>query len=92
MASITRFIEKRLRLKVNVSKSAVAKPEERHFLGFRLRYEPITDVVQVFLSERSKLRIEQKIRELTPRTWGQSLKANIRRMNAYLVGWIPLCQ
>src|SRR5208337_1248861 len=41
MASITRFIEKRLRLKVNREKSAVAKPEERHFLGFRLRRVPI---------------------------------------------------
>src|SRR3979490_317613 len=36
MASLTSFIERRLRLKVNVSKSAVAKPEERHFLGFSL--------------------------------------------------------
>ena len=88
MASITRFIEKRLRLTVNVSKSAVAKPEERHFLGFRMRYAPITEVVEVLLSERSKSRIAQKIRELTGRTWGQSLNANIRRLNAYLVGWI----
>jgi RNA-directed DNA polymerase len=34
--SISRFIVKRLRLKVNEEKSAVAKPEERHFVGFRL--------------------------------------------------------
>jgi hypothetical protein len=41
MESISRFIERRLRLKVNQAKSAVAKPEGRHFLGFRLRREPL---------------------------------------------------
>ena len=39
MASLTRFIEGRLRLKVNQAKSAVARPEDRHFLGFRLRLD-----------------------------------------------------
>lgn len=88
MASITRFIERRLRLKVNTAKSAVAKPEERHFLGFRLRPEPMTGEVEVLLSKRSKDRIDAKIRELTPRNWGRSLGANIRRLNTYLGGWI----
>lgn len=88
MASIVRFIEKRLRLKVNTSKSAVAKPEERHFLGFRLRPEPMVGEVEVLLSKRTKDRIDEKIRELTPRNWGQSLDANIRQLNTYLVGWI----
>ena len=37
MASVVRFIEKQLRLKVNQAKSAVARPEERHFVGFSLR-------------------------------------------------------
>ena len=37
MVSLTEFIERRLRLKVNEAKSAVARPEDRHFLGFRLR-------------------------------------------------------
>src|SRR5260221_6779340 len=37
MASVTDFIERRMRLKVNAAKSAVARPEKRHFLGFRLR-------------------------------------------------------
>ena len=53
MASITRFIEKRLRLKVNPAKSAVATPGERHFLGFRLRREPLDGSVEVLLSKRS---------------------------------------
>src|SRR5512135_2785416 len=88
MASLTEFIQRRLRLKVNQAKSAVARPEERHFLGFRLRREPLTGEVEVLLSARSKSRIDEKIRELTPRSWGQSLKDCIKQVNAYLLGWI----
>ena len=54
MAGLTRFIEGRLRLKVNQAKSAVARPEERHFLGFRLRLDAQTGTVEVLLSERTK--------------------------------------
>jgi group II intron reverse transcriptase/maturase len=88
MASIVRFIESRLRLKVNAAKSAVARPEERHFLGFSLRREPKDGEVEVLLSRRSKDRIEEKIRQLTPRNFGNSLKECIRRINVYLEGWI----
>lgn len=88
MASVTDFIERRLRLKVNVPKSAVARPEERHFLGFRLRREPQDGGVDVLLSTRSKARIDERIRALTPRTWGRSLDACIRQVNVYLRGWM----
>jgi RNA-directed DNA polymerase len=88
MASVVSFIEKRLRLKVNAAKSAVARPEERHFVGFRLRREPETGKVDVLLSKRSRDRIDEKVRELTPRSWGNSLKACIRQVNRYLLGWI----
>lgn len=88
MASITRFIERRLRLKVNQAKSAVARPETRHFVGFSLRRESLDGRIEVGLSVRSKHRIDARIRELTPRTWGQSIVSCIRRINGYLVGWI----
>lgn len=88
MESIVRFIEKKLKLKVNKGKSAVAKPEERHFLGFRLRREPMDGSVEVLLSKRSKDRIDGKIRELTPRNWGRSMQDCIQRVNRYLLGWI----
>ena len=70
MASLTEFIEGRLRLKVNQAKSAVARPEDRHFLGFRLRVDPQTGTVEVLLSERTKRRAMERIRQLTPRNWG----------------------
>jgi group II intron reverse transcriptase/maturase len=88
MASVVAFIERRMRLKVNAAKSAVARPEERHFLGFRLRRKPETAEVEVLLSKRSKGRIDEKVRELTPRTWGDSLDECIRQVNGYLLGWI----
>jgi len=88
MASVTRFIESRLRLKVNAGKSAVARPEERHFLGFRLRREPLDGSVEVLLSKRSRKRFGETIRAKTPRNWGRPLVACIRGLNPYLKGWI----
>ncbi len=88
MVSVVSFIERRLRLKVNAAKSAVARPEDRHFVGFRLQREPEYGDVEVLLSQRSKERIESKIRELTPRQWGRSLRACTLMVNAYWLGWI----
>jgi RNA-directed DNA polymerase len=88
MASLSRFIEKRLRLKVNADKSAVARPAQRHFLGFRLRLKPGAEKAEVLLSKRSKDRIDEKVRQLTPRNWGQSVEDCIQRLNRYLKGWM----
>jgi hypothetical protein len=77
-----------MRLKVNGQKSAVARPEARHFLGFRLRREPMDGRVEVLLSKRSQERIDTKIREMTPRNWGQSMGDCIERLNAYVRGWM----
>jgi group II intron reverse transcriptase/maturase len=88
MASIKSFIERRLRLKINEHKSAVALPEQRHFLGFSPRRDPEDGRVEVRLSKRSKERIDAKIRELTPRNWGNSVQACIKQINEYLRGWI----
>jgi RNA-directed DNA polymerase len=87
MASVRSFINRRLRLKVNENKSAVARPETRHFLGYRL--QPIKGGrAEVMLSERSENRLGERIRELTPRTLGRSIKANITEVNEYLQGWV----
>ena len=88
MASVTQFIERRLRLKVNESKSAVGRPADRHFLGFRIMYSVEGNRSSVRLSERSVLRLWAKVKELTPRNWGQSLDACITRLNRSLEGWL----
>ena len=87
MVSLTEFIEGRLRLRVNEAKSAVARPEDRHFLGFRLRLDPQTGVVEVLLSERTKRNAMARVRQLTPRNWGRSLADCIAPINAWLGGW-----
>jgi hypothetical protein len=87
MTSLTAFIERRLRLEVNTDKSAVARTEERHFVGFRLWREPMDGQVEVGLSKRSRERINRRIVELTPRNWGGSLRACISQLNEYLRGW-----
>jgi RNA-directed DNA polymerase len=67
MASLTGFIEGRLRLKISRGKSAVARPEDRHFLGFSLRLDAQGGTVEILLSKRTKRTAMQKIRQLTPR-------------------------
>jgi RNA-directed DNA polymerase len=87
MASLCEFIQRRLRLKVNEAKSAVARPEERHFLGFRLRLDAQTGVVEVLLSERTMRNAMERVRQLTPRNWGNSLASCITQINAWVCGW-----
>jgi group II intron reverse transcriptase/maturase len=87
MASLTEFIQRRLRLKVNEAKSAVARPEDRHFLGFRLRVDPQSGVVEVLLSERTKRNAMERVRQLTPRNWGSSLDDCIAQINVWVNGW-----
>jgi group II intron reverse transcriptase/maturase len=87
MASLERFINGRLRLKINHDKSAVARPEDRHFLGFCLRLDPQSGAVVVLLSQRTRRNAMARIRELTPRQWGGTLQSCIARINVWLRGW-----
>ena len=87
MASVVDFIDRRLRLKVNEAKSAVARPETRHFLGYRLAPTP-DGPPEILLSERSAKRLQARIRELTPRSSGVSMEARIHEINVYLRGWL----
>ncbi|MCA1678003.1 MAG: group II intron reverse transcriptase/maturase [Actinobacteria bacterium] len=87
MASLERFIGGRLRLKINRDKSAVARPEDCHFLGFCLRRDPQDGTVEVLLSQRTKRNAMARIRELTPRSWGGTLASCIHTINVWLRGW-----
>ena len=87
MASLVRFVEGRLRLKINQDKSAVARPQDRHFLGFSLRLDPQSGSVEILLSERTKRNAMARICQLTPRNWGDSLEVAIERLNRWLTGW-----
>ena len=84
MQSVTGFIVRRLKLKVNESKSAVARPQERKFLGFSFTggTEPKRRIAPQALD-----RCKQKLRELTRRTRGISLEQMTKELTAYLRGW-----
>ena len=89
MASLSGFIQWRLRLRINTGKSAVARPEDRHFLGFCLRVvrTGAAGPWRSRLSERTKRNAMARVRQLTPRTWGGTLESCIHRVNAWLRGW-----
>src|SRR6201998_4356719 len=84
MTSVTRFLTRRLKRKVNEAKSAVARPVERKFLGFSFSHnkEPKRRI-----APKTLLRCKQKIRELTRRTRGISLEQMLKELTAYLRGW-----
>lgn len=85
MDSVSRFITTKLKLKVNTAKSAIARPEERKFLGFTFR--TVGEKVERLISVKSVQRVRQKIREITARTRGKSLSDVITELNSYLRGW-----
>jgi RNA-directed DNA polymerase len=84
MASIQRFIERKLRLKVNEKKSAVDRPWRRKFLGFSFTSskEP-----KVRIAKESLKRMKRKVREITSRKMPYSIEYRVERLNQYLLGW-----
>lgn len=83
LQSVKQFLEKRLKLKVNVTKSACAPVEERQFLGYRLTQEG-----KLLLANHSLARVKTKIRKLTRRNRGVSLEQIIAELNETLRGWV----
>ena len=77
MESVTRFIERRMRLKVNRGKSAVALAGDRHFVGFRIMRNAEDGTTEVIPSQRSVTRLYARVKELTPRNWGGPLAVMI---------------
>lgn len=84
MKSITEFVEKRLKLRVNREKSAVDHPWKRKFLGFTFTYHPEP---KIRVAPKSLKRFKDKVRELTKRNRGQSMASRIDALNKYLRGW-----
>ncbi len=84
MASITRFITRRLKLKVNDEKSAIARPAERKFLGFSFTNE---QQPRRLIAPKALVRFKMRVRELTHRTRGVSLAMMVEELSAYLRGW-----
>src|SRR6266446_6245000 len=83
MASVSRFLTKKLRLKVTEAKSAVARPEERKFLGFSIA----NDGSERRIAPKALDKFKAQIRDTTRRTRGISLIRLIEDLTPYLLGW-----
>ena len=84
MESITCFITQRLKLKVNGEKSAVARPQERKFLGFSFtgQAEPKRRI-----APKAVKRFKERVREITRRKKGNSMEERLAELKRYLTGW-----
>jgi RNA-directed DNA polymerase len=83
MESVTRFLEEKLKLRVNCEKSAVAPVGERKFLGHRLLLNG-----KLGISPKSVTRAKEKIRQITSRSRGVNFAQVIVELNLFLVGWL----
>jgi len=84
MKSVTRFITQELKLKVNETKSAVSQPQERKFLGFSFTASPEAKRV---IAPQALDRFKQRIREITRRAKGVSMKTTIEELAPFMRGW-----
>ncbi len=85
MGSVKDFLERRLRLKVNEAKSAVARPWERKFLGYSVTAQRET---RLRIAVPSLGRLTARVKALMRPGKGCSLSRTIERLNPLLRGWI----
>jgi RNA-directed DNA polymerase len=81
--SMKQFLEKKLKLKVNDAKSAVALVNERKFLGFQIQLDG-----RISMAPETIQRAKDKIRRLTWRNRGRSFDSVVEELNQYLRGWL----
>jgi RNA-directed DNA polymerase len=84
MASVARFIERRLKLTLNEAKSAADRPWNRTFLGFTLKE---ADGFPRAIAAKSVARFKDRVRDVTGRHRGVTLKRTIADLNPLLRGW-----
>lgn len=86
LASMTVFLERKLKLRVNAGKSACARSRERKFLGYTLTAVK-NATTRVRFARESEHRLRERVRELLRMGRGRSLKATIATLNPVLRGW-----
>src|SRR6266498_1632685 len=84
MESVKRFITEKLKLKVNESKSAVAKPQERKFLGFSFTSGK---ELKRKIAPKAIDRFKERVREITHKSRGRSMEKVMEELAPYLRGW-----
>jgi RNA-directed DNA polymerase len=82
MESISRFLEKKLKVLVNRDKSKVVRSERSTFLGFTFTNKRLT------VSEKSLSRCKNELRRLTWRSWGVAMEYRYKKIRTYVQGWM----
>lgn len=86
MESITRFIECKLRLKVNKDKSKVDRPWRIKYLGFS--FYQSKGIVKIMIHKKSIDKFKDKVREITSRSNGMSMERRYEKLQQVIRGWI----
>jgi group II intron reverse transcriptase/maturase len=88
MTSIRAFIEKKLGLIVNMSKSKIGKPTEIKFLGFGYYYDTKTKRYEVSPHEKSWVKLKGKIKALVKRNRSFDLETRLLKLKQLIIGWV----
>lgn len=88
MANVSKFIEKKLELKVNMTKSKVSKPNEIKYLGFGFYKDRYTKSYKAKPHKISINKLKEKLKRLTLRSWSVDMDYRLLRIKQLVVGWI----
>jgi RNA-directed DNA polymerase len=86
MNTVTRWIERKLGLKVNMTKTKVTRPSHLKYLGFG--FVKMGDKWEARPHQDSVMNFERKLKKLTKRSWSISMSERIQRLNCVIRGWI----
>jgi group II intron reverse transcriptase/maturase len=90
MESVTRYIEQRLKLRVNREKSVVDRAMRGPLLGFGFFVRG--GEIEVRIDPKARNRAKDRLRQLTARTWGVPMERRIIAINRFTVGWTAYFQ
>ena len=88
MRNISRFIEEKLGLKVNMTKSKVDKPQGLKYLGFGFYFDRRAQQFKAKPHAKSVAKFKRRMKELTCRSWGVSNSYKVEKLNQLIRGWI----
>lgn len=88
MENVSKFIENKLGLKVNMIKSKVSKPNEIKYLGFGFFYDKHAKLWKAKPHETSIKKLKEKIKKLTSRNWSVSMDYRLLKLKQLIVGWV----
>lgn len=85
LSSITKYIEKELKLKVNQQKSGIRTPRQMKLLGYG--FYPSKGGYRLRIASQSYDRFKRKVKQLTKKTWSMSMEERLDRLNSVCRGW-----